>query len=686
MTEPTLVDKEETKRTSPGAKAPLTLRWGIAGTGAIARQFAEALGHSHHGRLVSVVRHRLVSPVSEVFKGATVHDEFDALLSDPQVDAIYIATPHPTHAGLAIRAAEARKHVLCEKPLGMNAAEAMAVADAAARHGVVVMEAFMYRTHPQTLTLIDVLRAGAIGEITLIQASYGYRTGFDAQKRHFDPLAGGGAILDVGCYCTSLCGLVAGVAAGKSFVEPVELKAVGHLGQTGVDERASAVLRFGDDLLAQVSASITTVQDNCVRIFGTDGRIELRSPWFCSGKTGGRSAIEVVLATGETQTHAIETNDWLYAIEADFFAGCVEHRAVSWPALTLDDTIANLRVLDAWRQAIGLDYPAEQPGRRVTLSGRELRRDPETAMVYDDRLGLGKQTSRLAIGGMALSTFPLASVVYDAFFEAGGTVFDTAYVYGQGKVDRLLGQWMASRGIREDVVVIGKGAHTPHCRPDAIRPQLLETLERLQTDYIDLYFLHRDDTSVPVGEFVDVLDELAREGLIRRYGGSNWTLARIDEGNAYASQRGKQGFTLLSNNFSLAEMIEPMWEGCISSSDEASTAWLDRTRTPIFAWSSQARGFFTHRAGRDRHDDPTLARCWYSETNFERRDRACQLAERHGVSAARIALAYLLAQPFPVFPIIGPANLAELRDSLGVLEVSLTPREALWLHSGKGTP
>jgi len=657
--------------------------WGILGTGAIAKQFAEAVARSSRGTLAAVASR---NPAAEMFHGAPVHTGYDALLSDPSVEAVYIATPHPTHAEWAIKACEAGKHVLCEKPIGMNAAEAQAIADAAQKAGVVVMEAFMYRGHPQTKRLVDIISSGRIGDVTLIQAAYGYHTDFGAQKRHFDPKLGGGAILDVGCYGISMSRLIAGAATGKPFAEPQAVQGFAHLCETGVDGRSVAVLRFAGDLLAQVSASITTIQDNTLRIYGTEGRIDVPAPWFCSGKTGGRSTIVVTSRQGEVDTITVDTEKWLYEIEADNFADAIAAGGVSWPSPTLDDTIGTMQALDAWRAAVGLTYPSEKQGTRTTITGRKLARSDNHKMIFDDRVNVGKLASRIAIGGMALKTLPLASSVYDAFFEAGGTVFDTAHIYGQGSVDRLLGLWLDNRGIREDIIIIGKGAHTPHCTPQAIRPQLMESLDRLKTDYVDLYFMHRDDPAVPVGEFVDVLDALAVEGRVRKFGGSNWTLARVDEANAYAAKHGKKAFELLSNNFSLAEMVAPMWEGCIASSDQASIEWLERTQTPLFAWSSQARGFFTDRGGRDKLDDPVMVKSWYSAVNFARRDRVHVLAKRQGVTPAQVALAYLLALDLPIFPIIGPANLAEMRDSLGALNVSLSQQDVAWLKDGDAAP
>ena len=113
-------------------------------------------------------------------------------------------------------------------------------------------------------------------------------------------------------------------------------------------------------------------------------------------------------------------------------------------------------------------------------------------------------------------------------------MFDTAWIYGRGENERRVGRWIRNRGIREDVVVITKGAHTPYCDPESLSRQLLESLERQGTDYADIYLMHRDNPEVPVGEFVDVLDEHRRAGRIRVYGVSNWSLERFDEANRYA--------------------------------------------------------------------------------------------------------------------------------------------------------
>ncbi|TIT59158.1 MAG: aldo/keto reductase, partial [Mesorhizobium sp.] len=255
--------------------------------------------------------------------------------------------------------------------------------------------------------------------------------------------------------------------------------------------------------------------------------------------------------------------------------------------------------------------------------------------------GLAKPASVVALGFEDFRTFSSGSILLDAFFEAGGNLFDTGYVYGGGYTETLLGQWLRNRGVREQSVVIAKGAHSPLCYPDVIGKQLAQSLDRLQTDHVDIYFMHRDNPDVPVGEFVDAMDREVRAGRIRGpFGGSNWTMQRMDEAIAYAERTGKQKPGVLSNNFSLAEMLEPIWAGCITSSTDDWKAWLTSRQMPNFAWSSQGRGFFTDRAGRDRLDSEELVRVWYSERNFGRRDRAIELAARLRKSPIHIALAY----------------------------------------------
>jgi len=281
---------------------------------------------------------------------------------------------------------------------------------------------------------------------------------------------------------------------------------------------------------------------------------------------------------------------------------------------------------------------------------------------------------------------PHAAAIFDDYFERGGNTFDTAWVYGSGLQERLLGQWIKNRGVRSEVMVIAKGAHTPFCTPEWLTKQLFESLDRLQLGHADIYFMHRDNPEVPVGEFVDVLNEHVKAGRIRIFGGSNWTIERLAAANRYAKRKGLQGFGALSNNLSLARMIDAPWTDCLSASDEESRRWLKKTQIPVFAWSSQASGFFTDRGNAGKLADPWLVRVWYSDENWKRRERAVALAAKKGVAPTNIAAAYVLQQPFPTFALIGPRQLGETVSSFDALKVELTRQEIDWLDLKRDNP
>jgi predicted dehydrogenase/aryl-alcohol dehydrogenase-like predicted oxidoreductase len=657
---------------------PSSLNWGIISTGRIAGTFAQGLKDSKTGRLVAVASRSLESAraFGEKWNVTSCYGSYAELLADPQVQAVYIATPHPQHAEWAIKAAEAGKHILCEKPLTINAGEAMAVVEAAREHNVVLMEAFMYRCHPQTERLVDIIRSGDIGEVKLIQATFSFHAGFNPESRLFSNALAGGGILDVGCYAASMARLIAGAAQGKDFADPIEVSGAGHLGETNVDEYAVATLKFPGDIVAQLSTGVRLNQDNSVRIYGTEGWIHVPSPWMCTPTDG---AIRfTVHAKGQAQDIVIEADRSLYAYEADVFATAVEANEVPSPAMSPEDSLGNMATLDLWRAAIRLTYESETPSVQKPVRGT-LKRRLDNKMRYVRIKGLDKDIARLFFGCDNQRTYSHAAAVFDDYYERGGNGFDTAYIYGGGLQERLLGQWVKARGLREQVAIIVKGAHTPHCNPEALTSQLYQSLDRLGTDYADIYMMHRDNPDIPVSEFVDVLNEHLQAGRIKVFGGSNWSIERVQAANEYAASKGLVGFGALSNNFSLARMVDPVWHGCISASDAASRAWLTEHQIPVFAWSSQARGFFV-RAAKNFTEDEELVRCWYSEDNFQRLERARELALKKGTTPINIAAAYVLAQPFPIIALIGPRNIAETRSSMGGLDVELTPEEVRWLN------
>ena len=673
-----------TSQASSGSDTPL--RWGIVGTGAIARRFTAELSESHTSRVVAVGsrNQRSARDFAAEFGLASAHLSYDSLIEDSDVDAVYLAVPHHDHARWAIRAAEAGRHVLCEKPITLHRGDAEAVIDAASASGVFLMEAFMYRCHPQTDLLLRLIGTGILGELRVVEAVHSFRGADRVDGRLLNPDLGGGGILDVGCYCMSGARLVVGAAIGDSAAaEPLEIEGMAHIGsRSGVDEWAVATLRFREGILAHLATGVQVDQPPALRLHGSDASIEVETPWL-PGIDGRREHRVTVRQGGRVVGVEVARSDrGLYAIEADEVARCIRLGLSESPAVPWADTVGNMAALDLWRRKVGLSYPAERTESLTTPLRGSLRR-PRTDLVPRDTItGIAQPVSRLALGTMlayGAETWPTAMAMFDAFFELGGNLFDSARRYGQGESDRALGHWMRTRGVREQSVVIAKGAHTPNCDPETLSKELLESLEDLETDYADLYFLHRDNVEVPVGEFVDVLNEHRRAGRIRSFGGSNWTLERVDEANRYAERTGQTGFSAVSNQFSLARMVVPTFPGCLSASDAAWSEWIARTDLALVAWSSLAAGFFA------RSVDPELQRAWSDPDNEERRARTERLADQLRVAPNAIALAWVLAHP-RVFPIIGPRRLAELRQSVEALELTLGPDELAWLDLEADSP
>ncbi len=317
-------------------------------------------------------------------------------------------------------------------------------------------------------------------------------------------------------------------------------------------------------------------------------------------------------------------------------------------------------------------------------------------MRYGSIPGVGERVSRLVLGSMVFGTeterFENTCQLLDRFVEAGGTTVDTARVYGRGSSERAFGEWLKKRECRDRVVVIGKGAHHDsqtferRVNPAAIHEDIQTSLHEMQLDRIDIYILHKDDPDVAVGPIVEALNEEVAAGRITAFGGSSWTHQRIAEANAYAAAHGLQPFKVSSPNLALAVPNEPMWVGCVSiAGDAEAQAWYAESRMPIFAWSSQARGFFSGRYSPEMTEGATqdaqnVIRTYYSAANWERYRRAGELAREKGRSRSQIALAWVLHQPLEVYALIGPANVAELDDCLAALEVEMTPDEVAWLN------
>ncbi|MCI9888989.1 aldo/keto reductase [Micrococcales bacterium 31B] len=659
------------------------IRWGILAPGNIAHTFATHLPSSATGRLVAVASRDLARAQAFAAKHVaagrgtepTALGSYEDLLARDDVDAVYIASPHTEHARLTTLALAAGKHVVCEKPLGVNHPQAMAAVQASSDHGRYLAEGYMYLFHPQTRALLDLLPE--LGDVTHVEAAFAFGSDLPADHRLMSPDLAGGGILDVGGYPASLANAIAARLAGTPAAEPARLTAVGTVGSTGVDEWTVANATYAGGLTARLTTGVRLGDDNIVRVYGSRGVATVREPWVIPLDRDTEIRLDLV---GESRTITVPAASE-YAAEADAVAAAVASGRIESDQLSHAASLALARTQDAWRAALGLEYPSEARTANIpTIDGQPLARRESHPMKYGSIPHIDKQASRLVMGCDNQLTLAHASAIFDDFMGEGGNFFDTGYIYGGGIMEQLLGQWIANRGVREDVVIIGKGAHTPHCDPESITRQLLETLDRLQTDYVDIYMMHRDNLEIPVGEFVDVINEHVSAGRIRAFGGSNWTPARYDEANAYAKAKGVQGFDVLSNHFGLAEARDVPWPGCEHVTDSESRAWMAQRKPVLLPWSSQARGFFVDgRASRENLADEELVRCYYSDTNFERLRRAQEVGAELGVPATAVALAFVLQQEFEVFALFGPRTIGEMRSSMAGLGIELTAEQMAYL-------
>ena len=665
----------------------MAVAWGIIGPGNIAAAFAGGLKDAPGSSLLAIASRneaRLAS-FGDTHGIATEkrYNSYAELVADEAVDAIYIATPHPWHLEHSVLALRAGKHVLCEKPAGMFASEVETVTEIAKQENRFFMEAFMYRCHPQIHRVAELVRSGAIGKVTYIEANFSFNAPFDADSRLYNHALGGGGILDVGCYPVSFSRLIAGAAVGADYAEPVSVKAVGRLAKTKVDECTRALLMFESGISALCTTAVAENAAGLTRVHGTAGMIELPEPWLPgNGRTQCDATIHITDKSG-TRQESFNDLKHHYSFEIDVANQAIESGLLeaSSPALNWQESIGNARVLDQWRREVGYVAAGEAVKTNRVTPGVLPKGLP--VMPLQQISGVESALSRLVMGCDNQMNIGDGALVWDAFWEAGGNVFDTAHIYGNGLHERVLGQWMASRGVADSAVVVVKGAHSPYCTPRGIGIELEESLSRLKLARAPIYIMHRDNPDVPVGEFVDALDELHQQGQVGVVGGSNWTPERLREARDYAQRHDKVMMSVLNNNLSLAVMQKPVWPGCISSNDVSSLEWLAQEQITHFSWSSQARGYFLDEALRGRlpHSTSPL-RCFDSVENQERRTRTTTLAARQGqkYSANDVALAWVLHQAFPSFALIGPRSAGELVSTIKALDINLEASDVSWLN------
>jgi len=356
------------------------LNWGVLSAGRIAHVFCNAMRFTDTGQILAVAS-RTQSKADRLVNDFGIprqYRSYEDLLEDEEIDAVYIATIHPLHAEWAIKCAKARKHILVEKPISMNYAETVAMVEAARENDVFLMEAFIYRCHPQMQQVVKLIQDGAIGEIHVIRATISYRLNFDSQSRIYNQEAGGGSILDIGCYAASMVRRIAGAAENKPFLHHDMVKGNGKLGPTGVDHIAAATLRFENDIIAEIIAAVDCNLGSRVSIFGSDGTMTIANPWlqslspcidaeqplpldtiFPSTKivvqsyqnAAGRWSISTA---GESSEITVDVDRDPFTYGADTVANHIRDREA--PAMSWDDSLSNMRLLDAWRAEVGVVY------------------------------------------------------------------------------------------------------------------------------------------------------------------------------------------------------------------------------------------------------------------------------------------------------------------------------------------
>jgi predicted dehydrogenase len=325
------------------------LRWGILGTGNIARDFARGAAASQTGHAYAVgSRHReTADDFAGQFGIERTYGSYEAVLADSGVDAVYVALPNSMHATWAVKAAEAGKHILCEKPFTANVAEAEMVVAAARRHDVFLMEAMLYRCHPQVARVAQLLADGVIGDVRLVECRFGTDIGRKLENIRFSKQLAGGSIMDVGCYVASYAALVAGAA-------PDSVTGTAHIGaESGVDEWATASMRFPNGPVASLVCGTRVLTERDVWVWGEGGSIRVLDPWKPWVQTSrivvirkGAEPEEIVLARGG--------DPWVHAI--DLVGRHIDDRQVPRPGMTWEDSICTMRVLDAWRAAAGVSF------------------------------------------------------------------------------------------------------------------------------------------------------------------------------------------------------------------------------------------------------------------------------------------------------------------------------------------
>jgi predicted dehydrogenase len=328
-----------------------TVRWGILGCGRIARKFATGLADAKGAKLVAAGSRSAdtLSAFADEFEVPNRHVGYEALIADPHVDVVYVATPHPMHRPHAALCLEAGKAVLCEKPFTVNAAEARELVSTARRTGCFLMEAMWTRFLPTMRALRELLAGGRIGEARMLQADFGFRSALNPEGRLFDPALAGGALLDIGVYTVSLAHMLFGRP-------PVGVVALADIGTTGVDEQNGCVLSFDRGELAILSSAIRTATPQEATVIGTEGYARLAGPWW------GKTSLTVHCRGGELEVSTPEIEGNGYNYQAEEVGRCLVSGEVQSPVMSWEESVEVMTTVDRIRAQWGVRYPFERGG------------------------------------------------------------------------------------------------------------------------------------------------------------------------------------------------------------------------------------------------------------------------------------------------------------------------------------
>lgn len=322
------------------------IRWGILSTGRIAHTFATALKTLDDAEVVAVGSRtrEAAERFGETFGIPHRHASYEALAADPDVDVIYVATPHPLHYDNARMCLEAGKAVLCEKPFTINAVEAADLIALAQRRGLFLMEAMWTRFLPAMAEVRRLVQDGMLGDVRAVAADMGFRADFDPGSRLFAPELGGGALLDVGVYTISFASMVLGA--------PDRVAAMAHLGRTGVDELSGLLLGYAGGALATLMCGVVLEMPGEATIMGTRGRIRIHANWWRAERLS-------VWRDGRMELieRPVEGNGYQYqALEV---MRCLREGRIESEIMPLQESLEVMQVMDRAREQWGLRYPSE---------------------------------------------------------------------------------------------------------------------------------------------------------------------------------------------------------------------------------------------------------------------------------------------------------------------------------------